>query len=64
VLRRAGELSVRVRRATGYWGKDEGGRDINTDSGRPAIVGDRGNTGLRGEARRGTVASGVGGNSG
>jgi hypothetical protein len=58
VLRRAGELSVRVRRAAGYWGKEEGGR---ADSGRPAIVGDRGRgkTGLRGEARRGAVASGV-----
>lgn len=63
MLRRAGELSVRVRRATGYWGKDEEGRDINTDSGRTGIVGDRGNTGVRGEARaRGAVAGGVGGN--
>jgi hypothetical protein len=61
VLRRAGELSVRVRRGTGYRGKDEGRGDNNTDSGRAASVGDRGNTGLRGEARRGAVASGAGG---
>jgi hypothetical protein len=33
--------------------------DIDTDSGRPAIVGDRGNAGVRGEARRGAVAGGV-----
>ena len=62
MLRRAGELSVRVRRASGYWEKDEGGTDTNTDSGLTAIVGDRGNTGLRGEGRgRGAVAGGVGG---
>ena len=61
VLRRAGELSVRLRCATGYRGKDEGRGDNNADSGRPAIVGDRGNTGLRGEAGRGAVASGAGG---
>ena len=59
VLRRAGELSVRVRRAAGYWWKEEGGPDIDTDSGRPAIVGDRGKAGVRGEARRGAVAGGV-----
>jgi hypothetical protein len=59
-LRRAGELSVRVRRAVGYWQKD-GGTDINTDSGRSSIVGDRGNVGLRGDARRGAVVGGVGG---
>lgn len=64
VLKRAGELSVRMSRGTGYWERDEGGWVISTDSGRPASVGDRGNTGLRGEARRGAVASGVGGGSG
>ena len=62
VLRRAGELSVRARRVAGYWQKDEGRTEPNTDSGRPAIVGDRGKTGLRGEARRGAVAGGVRGN--
>jgi hypothetical protein len=61
VLRRAGELIVRVRRAVGCWQKDGGGTDINTDSGLATIVGDRGNTGLRGEGGRGAVGGGVGG---
>ena len=64
VLRRAGELSVRVRRAAAgwcccCWTKDKGG---NTDSrGQTGRVGDRVKTGLRGEGMRGAVAGGVGG---
>ncbi len=60
MLRRAGELSVRVRGAAGHWQKD-GGTDINTESGRTATVGDLGMNGLRGEVMRGAVAGGVGG---
>lgn len=59
VLRRAGELRVRVRRAARCWPKEGEGANIN--SGLTAIVGDRVNTGLRGEAGRGAVGGGVGG---
>jgi len=60
VLRRAGELRVRVRRAAGYWWKD-GETDIKTSSARTAIVGDLGSNELRGEVTSGAVAGGVGG---
>ena len=50
---------MRVRRDALWWGKDKGGRDTNTDSGPTGLVGDRGKTGLRGEARRGAVGGGV-----